>query len=144
MKKITKKQINATEMKNITLNDDGHLVIKCGPKVFIRKTLKGALAVAKRNQKTLTISFILTASTYPWSPGRNASTRRYNESRREGEVEGFVRSMKQLLNVDVSFYYSESCNHVYKSVDYKINDHKVNLTKVKTFAARHGITLEKE
>jgi len=144
MKKITKKQINATGIKNITLNDESHLVIKCGPKAFIRKTIKGALAVAKRNQKTLTIPFIITASTYPWSPGSNASSRRYNESRREGEVEGFVRSMKQLLNVDVSFYYSESCNHVYKSVDYVINDHKVNLTKVKTFAARHGITLEKE
>lgn len=72
---------------------------------------------------------ILTAPVYFWSPASHASGRRSNEQRRIDEVATWleslglevVRQSNEVLaqghGIDVTFRYSESCNHVYKHLD---------------------------
>lgn len=83
---------------------------------------------------TVSLPEILTANTYFWRPGSNASSRRSNEQRRAAEVQRFLDQHADALaaaGVEVSFSYSESCNNVYKRVEVTRNGKRSNITAVK-------------
>ena len=87
---------------------------------------------------------ILTAKTFYWSPGSAASQRRNNESRRLSEVEIFLYSLgfdiikstngkiKGIKDeVEVIFYYSESCKNVYKRFEIYKDGKRSNITTLR-------------
>jgi hypothetical protein len=83
---------------------------------------------------TPTIPDIMTANCYFWRPSSNASGRRYNEKRRNGEVENFITANKSALDaagIVINFEYSESCHNVYKSCTITRNGKRSNITSVR-------------
>lgn len=81
--------------------------------------------------------YILTAKTFFWSPGYNASSRRRNEERRIAEVDefftslGFSKEGETYFKGDweISFGYRESCHNVYKSTSFYFKGKKTNIVK---------------
>jgi hypothetical protein len=86
---------------------------------------------------------ILTANTYFWSSASSASSRRNNEERRNSEVTKFLMGLGFVENdgwmtkgdLKVRFSYSESCNHVYKSLEIYRNGKKSNITALRKLYA---------
>ena len=89
---------------------------------------------------------ILSANTYFWSSGSSASQRRSSESRNINNVAEYFRSIG--LNVTVScdtvtgtndsieatFFYSESCANVYKTLSIYRNSKKSNISAIRKLA----------
>ena len=103
-------------------------------------------------QTEIELPKILTENTFFWNPGKNASTRRNNESKNINTIKQFFiknqysniveddNTISAELITDsglltVEFYYRESCNKVYKkqkiSLDNKKKDIRI-LRKVKS------------
>lgn len=86
---------------------------------------------------------ILTANTYFWSPQSNASGRRWNENRRQNEVDDFLTSLEFEVtregdsvvgkkgDLEVHFHYRESCRNVYKSFSVHRGEKKSNITALR-------------
>lgn len=86
---------------------------------------------------------ILTANTYFWNSASNASSRRRNEERNLSTVENFLKSIGLQVtadsskviassdNLEVRFYYSESCKNVYKSLEVYKNGKRSNITQLR-------------
>jgi len=111
------------------------------------KTRRGAENHARREAKTIQIPMIVTANTYFWTSGSNASSRRYNENRRNAEIESFASEFNSIPTIRVEGEYSETCKNVYKRMEYAIWKNgewkSTNLTGLIGEAARWGITLIK-
>ena len=73
------------------------------------KTRRGAENHARREAKTIQIPMIVTANTYFWTSGSNASSRRYNENRRNAEIESFASEFNSIPTIRVEGEYSETC-----------------------------------
>lgn len=84
-------------------------------------------------QTTIEEPAVLTANTYFWTPGGNASSRRRAEAKHQGAVRqwlislGFVEitpGVYQHLETRllVSFSYNESCRNVYKRLEVRYPD----------------------
>lgn len=99
--------------------------------------------ISPRQTKGLSLPEILTANTYWWIPANNASNRRRNEERHLANVEAFFQKLgfetsivgnyvnAELGQVQISFYYAESCKNVYKSLTIINNGRKSNITTLK-------------
>ena len=88
----------------------------------------------RSNPQPVEIPEIMTANTYFWSPSGNASSRRRNEARRNGEVSDFLAAHADELRasgVEVDFSYSESCAHVYKRCAVTRDGKRSNITAVR-------------
>lgn len=107
------------------------------------KTFEAAKRIAENAQLTIEIPGVVTANTYFWTPGMAASCRRANERRRETEIETFCETLNHIPGIEISGYYTESCNHVRKSMTYMVNDKITNLTGLIGTAKKWGINLEK-
>ena len=95
------------------------------------------------NKNQISEPDILTANTYFWSSSRNASGRRYNESRRLSEVADFFKSLKMTVSengdsitgkiddIKVVFNYRESCNNVYKHLSVYRAGNRSNITTLR-------------
>lgn len=103
---------------------------------------------------TQKVSFpeIFTANTHFWSSSSSDSVRRSNEERRQKEVANFLESLGFYIaregnyvdaigdfdgigKVQVTFYYYESCRHVYKSVRVYRNGKKSDVSTIKEIAS---------
>lgn len=86
---------------------------------------------------------ILTANTLYWNSASGASNRRRNESRRQEEVYDFFKALGfdveyagdhvrgELGGISFDFYYSESCQNVYKSFTVYRDGKKSNISQIK-------------
>lgn len=86
---------------------------------------------------------ILTANTYFWNSANNASSRINNEKKHKHTVENFLKQIgfviiendekvfAKLKELEVKFYYSESCKNVYKSLEIWKNGKKSNITSLR-------------
>ncbi len=96
-----------------------------------------------KTQTTVTEPAILTANTYFWNSATNAANRRRNEERNLATVENFLKSIGLQVSTDsgkvvassddleVRFYYSESCKNVYKSLEIYRNGKRSNITQLR-------------
>lgn len=90
---------------------------------------------------------ILTANTYFWSSGGNASSRRRNEERHQAAVADFFEKIGFIVHrsgdaviarrddVEAVFHYSESCKNVYKRLAVRRGEKKTNITTIRKIAA---------
>lgn len=66
-------------------------------------------AFAKASGRTVEdIPYILTANTYFWSPASNSSGRRYNERKRESEIENFMWENKEQAISELNEMFSKN------------------------------------
>ena len=92
---------------------------------------------------TLTIPTILTASTYFWTPSASANGRRASEDKKLTEVADFLKALgfeveqnaervfATLGEIEVTFFYSESCKNVYKNLTIYKGGKKSNISAIK-------------
>lgn len=136
-------------MKNVKENkrDKTFTVQTPNGKTRVFKTRKGAENHAEKHARSIVIPMIVTANTYFWTSGGNASSRRYNESRRNDEIQNFIDQLDRIPTVSVSGEYRETCGNVYKSMSYEVRKGEswksTNLTGLMGECARWGITLIK-
>lgn len=116
-------------------------------KTKVYKTRRGAEACATKNNISINIPGIVTANTYLWHTGGNASQRRRNEERYQGDIDDFARRVSVVPTIDVEGSFSQSCKNTYKTISYNVTKKgemvKTNLTGLIGEAARWGITLVK-
>lgn len=108
------------------------------PVVFEPKIFKIMNSTAQVSEPS-----ILTANTYFWKPGQNASSRRRNEERNQNKVADFFRSIGMEVTqkgddifgqkgyITAVFSYSESCKNVYKSLSVKRNGKNSNILSLR-------------
>ena len=90
---------------------------------------------------------ILAASTYFWIPARSADQRRRNETRNTDKVANYLSAIGFTITdqaeryvtavkdeVDVTFYYKESCSNVYKSLSVTRAGKVSNITAIRKIA----------
>lgn len=91
---------------------------------------------------------ILSANAFYWTPGASASQRRKTEEKKIKEVSFYLEYLGFIItesdcnsmtaingNVEVRFYYHESCQNVYKSLAVFKNGKKSNITTIRKIAA---------
>jgi len=82
------------------------------------KNLKIAVDTAITNHEKLSKSYF-------WQPGRNASSRRYNEKKNSFHFESFT------FGVEIENDYSESCNHCYYKGYFVFDGKRVTVAALK-------------
>ena len=135
-------------MKNITENKRAKtFTVQTTAGVKTYKTRKGAENFAAKHACKIDIPMIVTANTYFWTSGGSASSRRYNEQRREGEIQNFINQLAAIPTITVQGEYRETCGNVYKSMTYEIRKNDewrvTNLTGLIGECARWGVELVK-
>ena len=136
-------------MKNVTVNrKEGTTTVYLPTgKIKVYKRNSSAITFAEKNQIKINIPDIVTANTYFWTSSSNASSRRSNEKRRQGEIDGFANRLNVIPTIEVKGTYNESCKNVYKGMTYKIlrkdSWKETNITGLIGEAARWGIELVK-
>ena len=135
-------------MKNVIENKrEKTFTVQTVAGVKTYKTRRGAENFARKHAVVIDIPMIVTANTYFWTSGGNASTRRYNEQRRTDEIQNFANQLDRVPTVTVQGEYSESCKNVYKSMTYEIRKNGewrvTNLTGLIGECARWGVELRK-
>jgi hypothetical protein len=90
---------------------------------------------------------ILTANTYFWTPGQNASTRRRNEERNQQVVADYLSALGFVVTrsgdsvaatgygLSIDFSYSESCSNVYKRLSVMRDGRGSNITAIRKIVA---------
>ena len=150
MTKNEKKEIEKAALKihkNISKAGDGYVVRTPDGKTKNYKTLAGAVKHAEKVEKRLDVPMVVTANVYFWRPAGKADGRRSNEKRRQAEINGFCEAVERIPTILAEGSYSESCNHVYRTMRYRVDRGKgfqtTNLTGLIGECRRWGLILEK-
>lgn len=93
-------------------------------------------------ENTVKIPAIITANTFFWKPAMKASQRRSNEERRLQEVASFFEQngfdisfednkvFGRKGNIEITFFYKESTQKVYKNVEVFVDGSKRDIRKL--------------
>lgn len=142
---MKKAKLQKPEHKNVIISDtkDGYVLRLPNGTTRAYKQLKAAEKAAAKTKKVLAAPSIVTANTYFWSPCGSASGRRSNERRRQAEIDIFCDIVNEIPTVYARGDYSESCNHVYKTMEYQVRNRKSNITGLIGECAKWGLVIEK-